>query len=410
MGHLLAEQHQQALLRGGQPPFQRKAAKIEQHRLHRQRDACRQPVDDAGQQQRRHQRRPHRPGHAQEGACGQDRMCPSRHADGGKYAVLFRFFPVLHAGSPPFAAVWLSYSWRYSGTDAISSSWVPTVALPPSRKNHLLHLRKVVQPVGDEEHHFVLCIGLQVGKHLVLGAAVQCREGVVQHQHRARMSQRPGQGQPLGLPAGKAGAAAANDRVGAVFHGKHFVLQGYDREVRQRVLLPAAEHVAAHGVGAEFRVMAQIPDGGRHLPRGQGQKFRLAKPHRTGIGCFTQEHPAQRRFAAGHRAGDADDVAGVGGEVQAGEDGHIAIGKGEIFQGDVSGLRHLQGLQLLRLLHQRLDALPGDFGLLYGVEQLCHLGGFDHQLGKAGQEGGECGNVPAAPPGAQHIFLRRTTG
>ena len=134
VGHLLAEQHQQALLRGGQPPFQRKAAKIEQHRLHRQRDACRQPVDDAGQQQRRHQRRPHRPGHAQEGACGQDRMCPSRHADGGKYAVLFRFFPVLHAGSPPFAAVWLSYSWRYSGTDAISSSWVPTVALPPSRK------------------------------------------------------------------------------------------------------------------------------------------------------------------------------------------------------------------------------------------------------------------------------------
>ena len=150
--------------------------------------------------------------------------------------------------------------------------------------------------------------------------------------------------------------------------------------------------------------MAQIPDGGRHLPRGQGRKFRLAKPHRTGIGCFTQEHPAQRRFAAGHRAGDADDIAGVGGEVQAGEDGHIAIGKGEIFQGDVSGLRHLQGLQLLRLLHQRLDALPGDFGLLYGVEQLCHLGGFDHQLGKAGQEGGECGNVPAAPPGAQHIF------
>ena len=150
--------------------------------------------------------------------------------------------------------------------------------------------------------------------------------------------------------------------------------------------------------------MAQIPDGGRHLPRGQGRKFRLAKPHRTGIGCFTQEHPAQRRFAAGHRAGDADDVAGVGGEVQAGEDGHIAIGKGEIFQGDVSGLRHLQGLQLLRLLHQRLDALPGDFGLLYGVEQLCHLGGFDHQLGKAGQEGGEGCNVPAAPPGAQHIF------
>ena len=30
----------------------------------------------------------------------------------------------------------------------------------------------MVQPVGDEEHHFVLCIGLQVGKHIVLGAAV----------------------------------------------------------------------------------------------------------------------------------------------------------------------------------------------------------------------------------------------
>ena len=80
------------------------------------------------------------------------------------------------------------------------------------------------------------------------------------------------------------------------------------------------------------------------------------------------------------------------------------IGKGEVFQRHVLRRRDIQCFQLFRLLHQRLDALPRDLGFLHRVEQLCHLGGFDHHFREAGKEGGERRNVPCAPAGAEHIF------
>ena len=55
VGHFLAKEHQQAFLRGGKPPFQRQTAKVKQHCCKGERDACGEPVNDTGQQQRRQQ-------------------------------------------------------------------------------------------------------------------------------------------------------------------------------------------------------------------------------------------------------------------------------------------------------------------------------------------------------------------
>ena len=85
-------------------------------------------------------------------------------------------------------------------------------------KDHLPHLREVVQPMGDQEHRLVLCVGLQVRKHRILGAAIQRGERVVQDQDGSRMGKCSGQRQPLRLPAGQAGAAAADHGIKSVFH------------------------------------------------------------------------------------------------------------------------------------------------------------------------------------------------
>ncbi len=60
MGHFLPEQHQQALLRRGQDTLQRQTAEVEQRRQKAQGESPRQPVDDAGQHQRRQKRLRHR--------------------------------------------------------------------------------------------------------------------------------------------------------------------------------------------------------------------------------------------------------------------------------------------------------------------------------------------------------------
>ena len=41
---------------------------------------------------------------------------------------------------------------------------------------------------------------------------------------------------------------------------------------------------------------------------------------------------------------------------------------------------------------------------MHRVEELGHLGGFDHQLGETGKEGGESGDIPVVPAGTQHIL------
>ena len=124
-------------------------------------------------------------------------------------------------------------------------------------EDHLPQLWEVIQPVGNQEHHLVLGIVLQMGEHHVLGAAVQRREGVVKHQHRPGMGKGAGQRQPLGLPAGQAGAAAADNGIGSVFHRRHLPLQRRSGQIRRSVLSLTAEDVIANGIGAELRAWCQ---------------------------------------------------------------------------------------------------------------------------------------------------------
>ena len=150
--------------------------------------------------------------------------------------------------------------------------------------------------------------------------------------------------------------------------------------------------------------MAKIPDRDGDLARGQGGKLSAAKADRALIGRFAEKYAAEGRFSAGDRAGDADDIAGVSRQAQAGEDRLFPIGEGKFFQRHILCRRDLQGIQLLGRFHQGSDAFPGDLCLLHRVEELGHLGGFDHQLGETGEEGGEGGDIPVVPASTQHIL------
>ena len=57
-------------------------------------------------------------------------------------------------------------------------------------ENHLIHLRKQVQPVRDQQHDAVPAQLLQMGEHLRLGLLIQGGEGIVQDHHRLAVAQR----------------------------------------------------------------------------------------------------------------------------------------------------------------------------------------------------------------------------
>lgn len=46
-------------------------------------------------------------------------------------------------------------------------------------KDHLLHLRKIIEPVRDQKNDLILCHALQIGKDDILRFPVQCRKGIV---------------------------------------------------------------------------------------------------------------------------------------------------------------------------------------------------------------------------------------
>ena len=86
VGHFLAEKHQQRFLRRRKQALQHKAPEIEEHSGEGEGGPGVQPVDDAGQQQRRDQRRAHRARHAQKGPGGKQTMGQRRRADRCKNA------------------------------------------------------------------------------------------------------------------------------------------------------------------------------------------------------------------------------------------------------------------------------------------------------------------------------------
>lgn len=103
--------------------------------------------------------------------------------------------------------------------------------------------------------------------------------------------------------------------------------------------------------------------------------------------------------------GDADDLPPAGGQIQAGEQRRVT----GIAAGEIPDLQTLHpaggnGGHGGDLPHQGLDPLPGHLRLVDCVEQLCRLGGFGGQLGKAGQKRGEFRDGPDRPAGAQHVF------
>ena len=86
--HLLAEQHEQALLRAGEKTLQRETAEIEQHRERGERHAAGQPVDDAPEQQRREERRPNARRHAEKSTRGEKRPSRGSRPDRGEHAAI----------------------------------------------------------------------------------------------------------------------------------------------------------------------------------------------------------------------------------------------------------------------------------------------------------------------------------
>ena len=151
--------------------------------------------------------------------------------------------------------------------------------------------------------------------------------------------------------------------------------------------------------------MAQIPHHGSPLRLRHVPQLPSAEADAAGIGQLAEERLAQGGFAAGYRAGDADDLSGLRCKADVPE--HLpaaGIGKAQI---GYRQLRRRGGGQLRLLLHlfqQRLHPPPGDLGLLDGVKELRRLGGLDGQLRKAGQKRREGGDVPAGPARPGHVF------
>ena len=123
-------------------------------------------------------------------------------------------------------------------------------------ENNVLQLWEVIQPVRDQEDDLIVCVGLQGCKNGILRAAVQRGKRIVQNQNGPCVGKRSGQGQPLRLAAGKPRAAAADDGVQPLLHGKHLVIQCRRGEPGLRVLIASAENVILNRVGAQLRVVS----------------------------------------------------------------------------------------------------------------------------------------------------------
>ena len=113
--------------------------------------------------------------------------------------------------------------------------------------------------MGNQQHNAVRSQLFEIGKNLCLGVSVQCREGIIQHQNRALMTESPGKTQSLPLTAGQPDAAAAHQSFDAILHGGNLSIQADVPEIFPGVrLIVAHENVIPHGVVKQLRIMAQI--------------------------------------------------------------------------------------------------------------------------------------------------------
>ena len=222
------------------------------------------------------------------------------------------------------------------------------------------------------------------------------------------MRERARKRQSLRLTAREPHTAAADDGIEPLLHHADLAVERGQGEKCHRVAVPTAEDVGAHAVVPQLGVMAEIADRRRDLARRERGQFAPAEGHGAAVGLLAEEDAPERRLAAGHRAGDADDLAGTGSKRQPLEDGLAAfVGEGEIFEHDVLRRRSIERRERLGRFHQRLDALPGDLRAVHGVEELCGLGGFGRELQKTGEKRRERGDIPRAPARAEYVFCAK---
>ena len=152
-----------------------------------------------------------------------------------------------------------------------SCACVPTVTAPSSMKITCFISGKWYSRCEISSTTLSLAYSLQIAQAPRPPCARSSAEnGIVQHQHRARMRQRSGQRQPLRLTAGQAHAAAAH-------HGLHALApsRAPRRPARscsgtawRRPSSPQST-LASTGVVPKLRIVAEIADRRGDLPRRQ---------------------------------------------------------------------------------------------------------------------------------------------
>ena len=285
--------------------------------------------------------------------------------------------------------------------------------------DHLIHLRKEIKTVGEQEDDGIACGLPEAAVYLFLGRPVERGERIVQHKDRMRVGEGPGQRETLLLSTGEPDAAAADPGICAVRHGADLPVQtdGTQYGIQQsivrgricafsRVARRSHQDILANGVTHKLWIVAEITDDGLTDSIRQSRQLLPGKTNAAFVGLFTQEGFAEGGFATGHRAGDADDGSGCRGKGDAGKNRVIRIlriGKTEIFHSEKCRRRGgLCGL-LRRPFHQWNDAAPGHLCLLHGIEEFGCVRRLHRQFGVAGKKGRERRDIPCRPSGSGHI-------
>lgn len=118
--------------------------------------------------------------------------------------------------------------------------------------------------VGDEDGRAVAHEGLQPSQDLFFGMGVHVREGIVEHEDRGRLEERPRQRSALLLPAGERHPALTDHGVEAIAELLKVVheLRGLEGRLQLFVagVRAAVADVVAQGVGEEERFLGHEAD------------------------------------------------------------------------------------------------------------------------------------------------------
>ena len=191
--------------------------------------------------------------------------------------------------------------------------------------DYLIQLGKQIEPMGNQQHNTVLCHSFKIRKHLFLRSAIQRRKRVVQNQNGAAVDKGARQRKTLLLTAGEPQTAGTYHRLHSFRHFSYLTIQTncfqISHDIRIRI---AHKKIVLYGILKQLWIMSQIAHNSGSLCGVYFLQLQTTKVNAARIGVFTKEGLAQCGFAAGHWAGDADDLSGL-------------CGKAEIMNGFISG-------------------------------------------------------------------------